>query len=112
MIRWRAERPLAALASEGLLPQLFDIAAHFQAHPRPNRFARELGIPGVDSKFIEDNRTVLTEWLDRLLPAEAIDTTVRGLADHGFEPRYSLRLAHPQTRFPSLDPPPSPPRIH
>ena len=77
MIRWLAERPLAALASESLLPQLFDIAAHFQAHPRPNRFARELGIPGVDSKFIEDNRTVLTEWLDRLLPAEAIDTTVR-----------------------------------
>ena len=68
MIRWLTERPLAALASEDLLPQLFDIAAHFQSHPRPNRFARELGIPGVDSKFIEGNRTVLIEWLDCLLP--------------------------------------------
>jgi hypothetical protein len=103
MIRWLAERPLAALASESLLPQLFDIAAHFQSHPRPNRFARELGIPGVDSKFIEDNRTVLTEWLDRLLPAEAIDTTVRGLADHGFERRYGLRFEDPQIRFRWLD---------
>jgi hypothetical protein len=55
MIRWLTERPLGALASENLLPQLFDIAAHFQSHPRPNRFVRELGISGVDSKFIEDN---------------------------------------------------------
>jgi hypothetical protein len=77
MIRWLAERPLAALASESLLPSLFDIAAHFQSHPRPNRFGRELGIPGVDSKFIEENRTVLSEWLDCLLPAEAVDTTSR-----------------------------------
>jgi hypothetical protein len=104
MIRWLTERPLAALASEDLLPQLFDIAAHFQSHPRPYRFARELGIPGVDSKFIEDNRTVLIEWLDCLLPAEAIDATVRGLADHGFERRYGLRFEDPQIRFRWLDP--------
>jgi hypothetical protein len=104
MIRWLAERPLAALASENLVPQLLDIAAHFQSYPRPNRFARELGIPGVDSKFIEDNRTVLTEWLDCLLPAEAIDATVRGLQDHGFERRYGLRFEDPQIRFRWLDP--------
>ena len=104
MIGWLAERPLAALASESLLPRLFDIAAHFQSHPRPNRFARELGIAGVDSKFIEDNRTVLSEWLDCLLPAEAIDTTVRGLADHGFERRYGLRFEDPQIPFRWLDP--------
>ena len=104
MIRWLTERPLAALASEDLLPQLFDIAAHFQSYPRPNRFARELGIPGVDSKFVEENRTVLIEWLDCLLPAEAIDATVRGLADHGFERRYGLRFEDPQMRFRWLDP--------
>jgi hypothetical protein len=103
MIPWLTERPLTALASARLLPQLSAIASYLQANPRPNRFARELGIPGVDSKFIEDNRTILAEWLDRLLPSETIDATVRGLADHGFERRYGLRFEEPLIRFRWLD---------
>lgn len=103
MIPWLTERPLTALASARLLPQLSAIACHLQENPRPNRFARELGIPGVDSKFIEDNRTILAEWLDRLLPRETIDETVRGLADHGFERRYGLRFEEPLIRFRWLD---------
>jgi hypothetical protein len=103
LMSWLSERPMSALASETLLPRLLDIAAHFQSHPRPNRYARELGIPGVDSKFIEDNRAVLAEWFDRLLPLEAVDTTVRGLADHSFERRYGLRFEEPQIRFRWLD---------
>jgi hypothetical protein len=103
LMSWLSERPMSALASERLLPRLLDIAAHFQSHPRPNRYARELGIPGVDSKFIEDNRAVLAEWLDWLLPLEAVDTTVRGLADHSFERRYGLRFEEPQIRFRWLD---------
>jgi hypothetical protein len=43
--------------------------------------ARELGISGLESKFIEAHRVVLAEWLDWLVPAESIDATVRGLAD-------------------------------
>lgn len=103
MIPWLAERPLSALACETLLPQILAVAHYFQSNPRPNRFARELGIRGVDSKFIEDNRTILTEWLDRLLPREAIDESMRGLADRGFERRYGLRFEEPLIRFRWLD---------
>jgi hypothetical protein len=67
------------------------------------RYARELGIPGVDSKFIEENRGLLGAWLDRLLPAEAVDPTVRGLADNGFERRFGLRCDEPLIRFRWLD---------
>ncbi len=63
------------------------------------RYARELGIPGVDGKFIEENRALLGAWLDRLLPAEAVDATVRGLADNGFERRFGLRCDEPLIRF-------------
>jgi hypothetical protein len=104
MMTWLADRPFAALECEAALPRLLDTAAYFQAHPRPQRFARELGIPGVDSKFIEANRAVLAEWLDRLLPAEAIDTSVRGLSDRGFERRYGLRFEEQPIRFRWLDP--------
>ncbi len=103
MLSWLAERPFIALASEGQLPQIFAVARHFQCNPRPNRFARELGIPGVDSKFVEDNRAVLAEWLDRLLPKEAIDESVHGLADRGFERRFGLRFEEPLIRFRWLD---------
>ena len=100
---WLAEQPLRALEVQGALPRLLAVVTYFQAHPRPMRYARELGIPGVDSKFIEENRALLGAWLDRLLPAEAVDPTVRGLADNGFERRFGLRCDEPLIRFRWLD---------
>jgi len=72
---WLAEQPLRALEVQGALPRLLAVVGYFRAHPRPMRYARELGIPGVDGKFIEENRALLGAWLDRLLPAEAVDTS-------------------------------------
>lgn len=100
---WLAAQPLEALAHESAMPQLLAVAAYFRAHPRPMRYARELGIPGVDSKFIEAHRGVLGEWLERLLPAEAVDRSVRGLSDYGFERRFGLRYEEPLVRFRWLD---------
>jgi len=100
---WLSEKPLRVLEYERLLPQLLAVVGHFKAHPRPMRFARELGIPGIDSKFVEENRAVLSEWLDRLLPTAAIDATVRGVADNGFERRFGLRFEEPLIRFRWLD---------
>lgn len=104
LIAWAAQRPLSAMAAGALIPRLLEIADYFRAHPRPNRYARELGIPGVDSKFIEENRAILAEWLDLLLPSESIDAAARGLADHGFERRYGLRFEEPRIQFRWLDP--------
>lgn len=103
LLSWLASRPLLVLQYESVLTQLLDTAAYLSNHPRQNRYPRELGIPGVESKFIETSRTVLADWLDLLLPAEAIDVSVKGLADHGFERRYGLRFEEPQVRFRWLD---------
>lgn len=100
---WLAEQPLRAIAVQGDLPRLLAVIEYFQAHPRPMRYARELGITGVDSKFIEENRALLGVWLDCLLPAEAVDATVHGLADGGFERRFGLRCEEPLIRFRWLD---------
>jgi hypothetical protein len=105
LLPWIAERPLQALEQDHAIPQLLAVAEYFQAHPRPMRFARELGIPGVDSKFIEAYRGVLADWLQRLLPPDAIDATAaRGLADNGFERRFGLRHEEAVIRFRWLDP--------
>jgi hypothetical protein len=100
---WLAEHPFVALEQAAALPRLLAVAAYFKAHPRPMRHARELGIPGVDSKFVEQNRAILSEWLERLLPANAVDTSVRGLADGGFERRFGLLQEEPLVRFRWLD---------
>lgn len=104
LLDWLAGQPFAALNHESAFPRLLAVATYLQAHPRPKRFARELGIAGVDSKFIEDHQTLLSDWLDFLLPEDAVDSTVRGLSNHGFERRFGLRYEDPLIRFRWLDP--------
>ena len=103
LAQWLAERPLRALEFEAAMPRLLDIVAYFGSHPRPMRFVRELGIVGVDSKFIEAHQALLSELLERVLPPEALDQTVRGVADYGFERRFGLRYEEPLIRFRWLD---------
>jgi hypothetical protein len=100
---WLAVHPFVALEHAAVLPRLLAVVAHFEAHPRPMRHARELGIAGVDSKFVEQNRAILSDWLERLLPADAVDSSVRGLADGGFERRFGLLREEPLLRFRWLD---------
>jgi hypothetical protein len=100
---WLAMRPFVALEHADVLPRLLAVVAHFKAHPRPMRHARELGIAGVDSKFVEQNRAILSDWLERLLPVDAVDSSVRGVADGAFERRFGLLREEPLIRFRWLD---------
>jgi hypothetical protein len=103
LMAWLAERPLRALEHDAAIPRMLDVVIYFENHPRPMRFARELGIPGIDSEFIGEYQGLLAEWLQRVLPAEAISDSVRGLSDYGFERRFGLRPEEPLVRFRWLD---------
>jgi len=71
------------------LDDLLTITQYFVDNPRPDCFAREIPLP-VSTKLIEENRVLLAEWFDRLLPQDAIDFRF----DRGeFEQRYGLRYA-------------------
>jgi hypothetical protein len=78
---------------------LLETAAYFQRHPRPGCFARELPL-STDTKFIEAQRSVLSEWLDVLLPPEAIDS---GIPRQDFALRYGLRVAEGHRMIRLLD---------
>ena len=73
-----------------------------QRNPRPGLYLRQVDIPGVDSKFIERHRAVLSELLDLALPASAIDPGARGAG--GFIRRYGFQAKPMQLRFRLLDP--------
>lgn len=101
---WLIENPTQLEKQAGHWPELIAVCRYFCAHPRSGCYLRQLNIPGVDTKFIELHRAILKNILDQLLPADAIDQTVTGLSDHGFERRFGLRYEEPQIRFRLLDP--------
>jgi hypothetical protein len=101
LLDWLARRPLRALELAGDWERLLDIVAWLQAHPRPGIYLRQVDIPGVHSKFIEAHRGVLSEWLDRILPAESIDSASTGASR--FNARYGFRDKPARIRFRVLD---------
>lgn len=99
---WLGRRALQALALKDQWPRLLAVLSWLLAHPRPGVYIRQLELPGVDTKFIEGHRKVLTELLDRVLDPAQVDDNARGIA--GFDQRYGFRAKPPQIRFRLLDP--------
>lgn len=79
--------------------KLLDVAAWFVDHPRPGIYPRQIDLPGIDSKFIEQHTTSLSALLNTILPESAIDG-----AEKSFEKRYGLRYDQHLIRFRLLDP--------
>lgn len=101
LLPWLARRPLAALKLAPQWPQLLDVVAWLQAHPRPAVYLRQIDLPGVHSKFIEDQRGVLAELLDLALAPSAIDAAASGSAQ--FNRRYGFLDKPMRVRFRPLD---------
>ena len=102
LLAWLSRRPLQALELIDGWGRLLSVVEWLQAHPRPGVYLRQVDAPGVDSKFIEAHRGVLTELLDLALPPEAIDTLATGTAQ--FARRYGFRDKPVRIRFRPLDP--------
>lgn len=79
--------------------KLLSVAAWLIAHPRPDIFIRQIDLPDIDSKFIEQHKTQLTVLLDALLPPSTIEREAKS-----FERRYGLRFDQHLIRFRLLDP--------
>ncbi|GCD99641.1 Wadjet anti-phage system protein JetD domain-containing protein [Embleya hyalina] len=70
---WMIENPRHVLAHHDIWPTLITAVIWIERHARPGTHLRHLDIPGVDTKFVETHRGVLTDILDRHLPDERID---------------------------------------
>jgi hypothetical protein len=102
LLAWMSRRPLQALELADRWDRLLAVVAWLQAHPRPGVYLRQVDAPGVDSKFIEANRGVLTELLDLALPPEAVDTLAGGAGQ--FARRFGFEDKPVRIRFRLLDP--------
>lgn len=99
---WVSAYPLRLLEHADGWERILAILAWFLAHPRPAVYLRQLDIEGVDTKFIETRKALLSELLDQVLPAEAIFPEMGGARQ--FETRYGLLAKPPLIRFRMLDP--------
>jgi len=99
---WLDRRALQALELNDQWPRLLAVLDWMRAHPRPGLYLRQLDLPGVDTKFIEGHRKVLSELLDLVLDPGQIDASARGIS--GFEQRYGFLGKPTQIRFRLLDP--------
>jgi len=102
LLEWIARKPLKVLELAEVWDQLLVVVDWIKRHPRPGIYLRQVDIPRVHSKFIEAHRDVLSQWLDRILPPDAVDTTATGVS--GFTRRYGFRDKPQRIRLRVLDP--------
>ena len=102
LLPWLEKRPLTALALADVWSRLLAVVVWLQSHPRPGIYLRQVDLSGVDSKFIESHRGVLSELFDLALPVAAVDTSGTGVSQ--FCRRYGFKDKPLRIRFRLLDP--------
>jgi hypothetical protein len=106
---WAAKHPFALTGCASELEKLLSVILWMRDNPRPGIYIRQLSLPGVDTKFIEKNKKLLSAWFDIILPQSARDERVTGTRNfelrYGFLPRPDLvrfRILDPEMRISSL----------
>lgn len=99
---WVARRPFSLLEYADAWPRVLKVLLWLREHPRPGLYLRQLEIPGVDTKFIEAHKVLLSELLDVVLPAGAIQPDAHPVRQ--FEQRYGFLAKPALIRFRCLDP--------
>ena len=85
---WLLLHPLKALDLAQNWQRVLDVCTWMMMHPNPRIYIRQVDIEGVDSKFIEQHKRILSELFDVLLPVYAVDDDYVGAA--GFARRYGF----------------------
>jgi len=98
---WLARRPLTALDHADDWSGVLAVVAWFRDHPRSGLYLRQIDIPGVDTKFIEVRKGLLSELIGLVAGSVTAEDHASGAAS--FERRHGLRLKPASIRFRVLD---------
>lgn len=97
---WVAAHPLRALRHQAAWPKVTATVLWLGSSVGTAAYLRQIDVPGVDTKFIEGNRTLLAELLDVVLPGAADESRSPG---RDFARRYGFSDKPAMTRVRSLD---------
>ncbi len=79
------------------------VCNYFLKNGIPKKYIRELDIQNIDTKFIENNKKILSQIFDIIIQKEKINFTVTGLTGFSFEKKYGFLYDEPLIRFRILD---------
>jgi hypothetical protein len=94
LVPWLTAHPVRALGLAADWPKLLAAVAWIDRRQTPGMYLRQVDVPGVDTKFIERHKGVLTDLLDQQLDAARIDPDTRD-----FEGRFRFRRKPAYVRF-------------
>jgi hypothetical protein len=94
LVPWLASHPVRALGLAPDWPKLLSTVAWIDQRLTPGMYLRQVDVPGVDTKFIERHKAVLTDLLDQQLDAARINQETRD-----FEARFRFRRKPAYVRF-------------
>lgn len=94
---WMCEHPLRALPHAVAWPGVLSAVSWISAQGGSRRYLREIDVPGVDTKFIEQHRAILAELLEVILPPHRIEG--RHSRGREFALRYGLAMPRPLLRL-------------
>lgn len=92
---WVYQKPDQVIAHRADWPLVLDFLAWFSLHPHPGLFLRQVEIPGLSSKFIENHKALIRELLEILFPREI----PAGGPPLNFEQRFGFKTKPILTRF-------------
>lgn len=102
LLAWLSQEPLKALSFATVWSKLLDFVLWRKQQTQPGIYLRQVSLPGIDSKFIEQHRSVLSALLDLSLPGDQVRPDFPG--SRGFEQRYGFISKPERIRFRILDP--------
>jgi hypothetical protein len=85
LIPWLTGHPMRALRLAGAWDKLLDTVRWIEQRQAPGMYLRQIDVPGVDTKFIERHKGVLTELLDAQLDPSRVEVAAADFAGrYGF----------------------------
>lgn len=97
LLSYLERRPISVSAKGEEWQRLTMTALWLYNRQKPGIYIREIELPGIDTKFIENNKAILAEMFDTLLPASAIEQNEN--RTNGFAKRYGFKTAPLTVRF-------------
>lgn len=97
---WVLKYPLRLLELSQELNKLTAFILWRLAHPKPHIYLRQLSLPGINTKYLEQYQKTCSEWLDLCLPTTSINTNFKA---NRFALRYGFLEKPVLVRFRMLD---------
>ncbi|MDR1580505.1 MAG: DUF3322 domain-containing protein [Synergistaceae bacterium] len=97
LLTFMESHPLDVLKLDDDWKKCVAVSLWIMNHPKPDIYLRQVDLPGVDTKFIERHKGLLSRLLKILLPSETVSDEFRG--SKNFELRYGFKTDPVTIRF-------------